>query len=477
MSDITREDKVRLLELLREQDDRIKYNKLKHYKPYGKQVLFHNLSTKYTERCLMAGNQLGKSLAGSMEAAYHTTGLYPDWWEGKKFNRPNVGWACGVTGEVVRDTVQRLLLGRFESGDIGIGSIPKDHILGLQRGMGTPNLLDHIKIKHISGGTSIINLKSYTQGREKFQGDTIDWVWFDEEPDRAVYTEGLTRTNASGQFAWLTYTPLLGMSETTHSFLEAPHSNQVVINMTIEDVDHYSEEAKASIIASYPAHEREARIKGIPTLGEGRIFPVSEESLYYEELEVRPEYWHIGGLDFGWNHPQAGVHLIWDKDNDVIYVDKAFRKSECTPAHAALTYRHWGENIPWAWPHDGYQHDKGSGDELAGQYRSTGMQMLRKHATHESGGNGVEAGLLEMNERMASGRLKIRSSLKEWWEEFRLYHRKDGKIVKERDDLMAATRYAIMMKRFAEQDRGDDVEEYENWKQENRQGRSAYGGY
>lgn len=75
--------------------------------------------------------------------------------------------------------------------------------------------------------------------------------------------------------------------------------------------------------------------------------------------------------------------------------------------------------------------------------------MLDEHATHEQGGNGVEAGIMEMLERMQTGRLKVFRHLEDWMSEFRLYHRKDGKIVKERDDLMSATRYAIMMKRFA----------------------------
>jgi Terminase large subunit, T4likevirus-type, N-terminal len=74
----------------------------------------------------MAGNQLGKTLAGGFEVAMHATGRYPDWWQGKRFDKPTVGWACGVTGEVVRDTVQKVLVGR--TGQEGTGAIPKDAI-------------------------------------------------------------------------------------------------------------------------------------------------------------------------------------------------------------------------------------------------------------------------------------------------------------------------------------------------------------
>ncbi|GLS17964.1 hypothetical protein GCM10007874_09800 [Labrys miyagiensis] len=111
--------------------------------------------------------------------------------------------------------------------------------------------------------------------------------------------------------------------------------------------------------------------------------------------------------------------------------------------------RDWGSWLPWAWPHDGLQHDKGSGEQLAEQYRRQGLRMLEERAQFEDGTNGVEAGLMLMLDRMQTGRLKVFRTLVEWVEEFRLYHRKDGKVVKERDDLMSATRYGLMMLRHA----------------------------
>jgi hypothetical protein len=114
----------------------------------------------------------------------------------------------------------------------------------------------------------------------------------------------------------------------------------------------------------------------------------------------------------------------------------------------AAAVRPWGE-YPWAWPHDGLQHDKGSGDQLASLYRLQGLKMLPERATFEDGSSGVEAGIAEMLERMQTGRLKVFQHLFAWFEEFNLYHRKDGLIVKENDDLLCATRYAVMMKRFA----------------------------
>jgi len=222
-----------------------------------------------------------------------------------------------------------------------------------------------------------------------------------------------------------------------------------VTTMTIMDVEHYTDAEKADIIASYPPHEREARAKGIPTMGSGRVFPVPEADITCEDREI-PRHWaHINGLDFGWDHPFAAVQLAWDRDYDRIYVTKTYRKKEATPVIHAASVKPWGDWIPCAWPHDGYQHDKGSGDQLKELYRRQGLRMIEDHATHPEGGFGTEAGLMDMLDRMQTDRFKVFASLNDWFEEFRMYHRKDGKIVKERDDLMSATRIGVMMLRNA----------------------------
>src|SRR5256885_17143777 len=124
----TSDSDARLLEALTaEKVRRSIEDRLRYYRPYPKQKEFHH--AKPRERLLMAGNQLGKTLAGGFEAAMHMTGRYPDWWQGKRFERPVVGWVCGRSGEDVRDGMQRILLGR--AGQLGSGSIPKDAIAHL----------------------------------------------------------------------------------------------------------------------------------------------------------------------------------------------------------------------------------------------------------------------------------------------------------------------------------------------------------
>ncbi len=442
--------------LLAQIDRELARRRLEAYQPYQRQEDFHAAGATHRERLFCAGNQLGKTMAGAAEMAMHLTGRYPEYWRGRRFQRSIVAWASGVTGESVRDTTQRLLVGR--PGEYGTGMIPADAIVGEpKRALGVADLLDSVAVRHVSGGVSRLYFKRYEQGREKWQGETLDVVWFDEEPDADIYTEGLTRTNATGGMVFMTFTPLQGMSDVVMRFMSEQSHDRHVTYMTIDDAEHYTPEQRASIVASYPAHEREARSRGIPTLGSGRIFPIEESSIIVDPFRI-PAYWpRINGLDFGWDHPSAAVQIAWDRDSDCIHVVQAHRQSEATPILFAAAIKAWGPWVPTAWPQDGLQHDKGSGLQLAQQYASAGVKMLKDHATHApqpgkpegSGGNGVEAGLMDMLDRMQTGRLKVFSNLQDWFAEFRIYHRKEGRVVKERDDLMSATRYAVMMRRKA----------------------------
>lgn len=226
--------------------------------------------------------------------------------------------------------------------------------------------------------------------------------------------------------------------------------SRAVVVATIDDALHFTDEQRKEIISSYPSYELEARTKGIPVLGSGRIFPVPEDSITCEHRDF-PKHWpRIGGCDFGWDHPAAFVELVWNRDTDVVYVSKTHRVCENTPILHAAAVRSRGKELPWAWPRDGRRETlEGAGVALAKQYKDQGLNMLSTHAQFEDGSVSVEAGLMVMLDRMQTGKLKVFRELNDWWSEFRLYHRKDGRVHKEGDDLMSATRYAIMMLRFA----------------------------
>jgi phage terminase large subunit-like protein len=432
-------------------------NRLAHYRPYPKQVAFHEAGAKHRERLLMCANRFGKTMCGAAELAFHLTGDYPQWWNGKRFDKPVRAWAAGVTAETTRDVLQEKLIGPpFRESEWGTGMIPKAAIAGIATSRGIPAAIDTVNVRHISGGLSSLQFKSYERGREKWQGAALEVVYFDEEPDEGIYSEGLTRTNETGGIVYLCFTPLLGVSAVVQRFLSsgsAVHPDRAVVCATIDDAPHFSESDKARIVASYAPHEREARTKGVPVLGSGRIFPVAEESIATGRIEI-PDHWpRIGGMDFGWDHPFAAVELCWDRDADVVYVTRCYRVREATPILHSAALRPW--DLQWAWPRDGNRETlEGAGVALAEQYRRQGLDMLSDHAQFEpadgkAGSVSVEAGLMEMLDRMQTGQWKVFAHLNDWFDEFRLYHRKDGKVVKEYDDLLAASRYAMMMLRYA----------------------------
>jgi len=212
--------------------------KLEDYRPYPKQELFHLLGSKYRERLFSAGNQLGKTYSGASEIAYHLTGRYPPWWKGRRWSRPTSWLAGSVTGDVTRDGMQRLLMGPPAIEEMwGTGLLPRDTIAQKpKRRAGIKDAMDAVVVNHAQGGQSVVQFKSFDQGRAKWQANTVDGVWMDEEPPFDVYEEAVTRTNATEGMVFITFTPLLGMSQVVMRFFNNPGIDRVVVQMGIEDV-------------------------------------------------------------------------------------------------------------------------------------------------------------------------------------------------------------------------------------------------
>ena len=464
MAELTREQLIAIERGLKEVAKRKKYGRIDFYKPYPKQREFHRLGATMRERLLMAGNQNGKTYCGGAETSFHLTGDYPEWWEGRRWDRPTIGWVAGVTGVSTRDNPQRILMGRVSDG-WGTGMIPHDAVdwkNGVSMARGVADLMDTVLIKHKAGGFSQLQFKSYEQGREKWQGDTIDFVWNDEEPNPDVYSEGLTRTTATKGMVFTTFTPLQGPTEVVNKFLSPDMSDpleveaskhRAVVSMTIDDAEHIDAADRKKIIAGWQPHEREAREKGIPMLGSGKIFTAPESSIVIDPIPIMPYWRHIWGMDFGQDHPFTAVAMAHDKDTDTIYVYHCIRMKDALVLQQAQAMKaiKGGAMMPAAWPQDGHVR-KEFGTVLmpvAKIFKQYGINMLAHHATHIDGSNSTEAGLMHMQERMATNRFKVFSTQQQWLQEYRTYHRKDGEIVKYNDDLMSATRVGVMQIRSA----------------------------
>lgn len=436
--------------LLLKEIQKIKRNfSLVFYQPYPKQLEFHNNGADFVERLLMAGNRLGKTYSAGFEVAYHMTGWYPPWWQGRRFDRPIRVWVGSVSAELCRDGAQRILLGPVNN--IGSGTLPKDRLRDIKRARGVPDAIESVIVESIYGHTNLLVFKSYKDGREAWQADEIDVVWLDEEPPFDVYIEALTRTNNTKGTVFLTFTPLMGMSKVVVRYLNERPAGTKVTQMGIADAMHYTDEERDVIMKRYPPHEREARSNGDPMMGEGQVFPIAEDEITEPPLPEIPEDWEqIIGLDFGWDHPTAAVRLAYDRTNDIIHVVNAYRQTNQLPLVHAAAIRPWGEWIPVSWPLDGKKTEAGTGEQASEIYRKQGLNMITEHAQFpDKRGRSVDDGLTEMYERMVTGRFKVARTLTTWLEEFRMYHRMDGKVVPMHEDLMCATRYACMMLRYA----------------------------
>jgi phage terminase large subunit-like protein len=220
-------DEQRLLELLRDEEHYQSGRKLWTYYPddgplrrelYAKHIAFFAAGAIHKERAAMAANRVGKTEGiGAYETTLHLTGLYPEWWPGRRWDRPINCLAGGDTGTTTRDILVAKTLGPKEAR--GTAMIPRDTLGKIAPAPGIPDHVDYAKIKHVSGGWSTLQFRSYDQGREAWQGTERDIVWTDEEPPEAIYTEALLRTMTTNGMLICTFTPLRGLTDVALSFM------------------------------------------------------------------------------------------------------------------------------------------------------------------------------------------------------------------------------------------------------------------
>lgn len=446
------EEDITTLDVAKEIERR-KYNQIEKIFPdkgiyrrelYNKHLAFFKAGKDYRERIFIAANRVGKTVAGGYEVACHLTGLYPSWWEGKRFNKPIVAWCAGDTGKTTRDIIQLKLMGM--PGSFGTGLIPKDKIVRTLQKQGVSDAIEMAYIEHVSGKQSVIYFKSYDQRREGFQGTEVDVIWPDEEPPQDIYIEMLLRTMTTNGIVLTTFTPLMGLSDVVLSFCPGGELIEGVVKdastkyVTICDwnaVPHLSQKEKDDMYAAIPPFQRDARSKGIPQLGSGAIYQVPESDIIVDDREI-PAYWRRAyGMDVGWNRTAAVWGAI-DPETDIVYLYHEYYRGHAEPAVHSQGIKAPGDWIPGAIDPAARGRGQADGHSLAEMYNDLGL-----HLTYAD--NAREAGIYEVWERLSSGRIKVFKSLTNWRSEYRVYRRDEkGRIVKENDHLMDATRYLIM---------------------------------
>lgn len=444
---------------------------------YEKPQQFFDGGREFPERVFLAGNRTGKTETAAFEMVCHTTGVYPRWWKGRKFDKPVKCWAAGDTMLSTRDILQVSLCGSIDTYDTELwnGMLPRHTIHSVTRKSGgVPKCLHEVWINHVdekgvADGRSLIEFKSFDQGRRLFQGTEQDVVWIDEECPEEVYTECLLRTMTTRGLIMVTFTPLQGLTPFVQAFLQssvmpdvngelkpsfdqffdaeaaakAPEQEttlpsvrpRLLISATWDDAPHLDDEAKKQLLVSIPEYQRDARTKGIPQLGAGAVYPFPESQIRVSDFEL-PRFWpRAFGFDCALAGTTAAAWGALDRETGILYIYSVYRRSQAETAVHAEAFKARGLWIPAV----------GDAADIIDADRFQFIDRYRAHGFHvELPDKSVETGIQSVYDRLSSGTLKVFASCTAWFEEFRLYQRDDrGRIVKKNDHIMDATRYLI----------------------------------
>lgn len=410
---------------------------------YVKHLEFFELGATKRERAFIAGNRVGKTVGAGVEWAYHLTGEYPAWWTGHRFIKPIRLLVSGDTHETTRDILQMKMLGsttdRPEA--FGTGLIPGRCLGAIVPRVHIKGAVEKAYVKYAGGGESEIWFRSFVQGREIFQGFELDGFWPDEECPQDVYDEGQVRLMTTRGLSTLTFTPLNGLTPLIENLMDTPDAQEAagraVVQCGWDDVPHLDAAMKSEMLAKLPPHQRDARTKGIPALGAGVIYPVSDEDIVVDDFRL-PEYWPRGyAMDVGWNKTCA-LFFALDRDNDVLYVYGEHYRGQAEPAIHAQAIQARGKWMRGAIDPASRGRSQIDGQQLLALYQRAGLNLVMAN-------NAVEAGLYETWSRLSTGRLKIFQSCVNTLSERRIYRRDDnGHIVKAKDHAMDTLRYGVM---------------------------------
>ena len=452
-----------LQELLAELERRRKYRKIASFFPdkgkddysdpesswsrdlYPRQLEFFSAGAKYRQRLFSAGNRSGKTIAGAVEMTYHLTGLYPDWWQGRRFTYPVNAWVVGQTSETVQKILQETYLGPV--GDFGSGMVPRELLdlttlpAATKVGVSVPGF----KVKHSSGGYSSVAFKSQEQGVLAFTGTSLDLVHADEPLKLTIYSEICTRLAVRDGSLIITSTPILGLDDFLLNFcggewkLGEVDRFRYIVSATWDEIPHLLPEVKAQLLASYPAYQRECRSKGVPMLGQGAVFPFAAEQITVPDFEIPKTWAFVDGLDVGWRCT-ARVGIAVNPDTRESFVYRIYAQGELRP----IEHRRNWEGIPDWIPIkiDPAAHGRGQADGqmIFDQLEEMGLKV-------ENADNAREASILRITELFSAGKLKIfASACRDLVSELlNLSRLENGKIRDASDKhLTDAFRYAVM---------------------------------
>ncbi len=320
----------RIAEIEEEQKKRRESNFLLYYntgkKKHKKQLAFHKC--KKRNRWVFGGNRSGKTECGAVECLWLLRGCHPY----RKNRRDVFGWCVSLSQQVQRDVAQAKILHYLPKSwiaDIVMLSGRKDSPAG--------GVIDQIKIKNVFGGISTLGFKSCDQGREKFQGSSLDFVWFDEEPPRDIYEECVMRVMDKRGDIFGTMTPLKGKTFVYNEIYLNVRKNPEIWHefMTWDDNPFLSGKEIALLETAMDGSALDSRRYGRFSEGKGLVYPEFDESVHVIKPFKVPEEWQDAiSIDPGLNNPLSAHWYCVDWDGNIYVVAEHFASGRDIDFHA-----------------------------------------------------------------------------------------------------------------------------------------------
>lgn len=351
------------------------------YVPHAKQLKFHESQKR--RRLYIGGNRSGKTTGGIIEDIWWALG------EHKFRSTPeppirgritSVSFTDGIEAVIIPELSRWIPIGRLKGGSWYTAYDKSERVLTFANG-------------------SFIELRSYDQDVEKFAGTSRHFIHMDEEPPKDIYNECMARLVDTGGSAWLTMTPLDGMTWVFDDLYEPAIAgdNPLIDVITVEmgENPHLNEGEVDLYLGSLDENERKARGKGEFVQMGGLVYKMfSDEIHVIDEFEVPKDWLWVGSMDHGLNSPTAWLHQAVDREGTAFTVWEHYKRNMMVNEHAQIVLKHFGElgRSPDYYVGDPSIRNRNpiTGTSIHQEYTSFGVPIIL-------GNNDVQAGLQKVS--------------------------------------------------------------------------------
>jgi phage terminase large subunit-like protein len=464
---MTTDQRLKLQDLVIEVADDMRYNQIKYFRPFNHQLEFFKTGAS-ERRGILAANRIGKTVSTCYETAYHLTGLYPDWWEGYRFDKPITCMVAGEGWSQVALVLQNELLGSQDvkiTDNLGTGAIPRDCIITDTMRNDGANCIG-VEVKHAKGGNSYLLFANYTQEVRQLQGFKLNLAVFDEQPPDDFFSEIVTRTATTQGKVLCSFTPLKGLNGLVSKFWNKEEGYEF-IRVSWDDVPEYDpwgqpfllKETRRQLERDYLPHEREARIAGKPVMGKGAVFQIREWPTYTTgqiDFSRIPNIQRVIALDLGLVNDQTVITLMyWEPYERTAYLHKQICVQGVEEAVPSQYINHLLRpevfGTPIVLPADAstpgrYTMSSNSIREMFESYELNVYQKAIMNPPDQEGRvtNHKSYGINQMRQMLEVGSLMVNENCTQFLSNARNYYVDEKGRFSDPDDTIDSARYALL---------------------------------